>query len=126
MEKKYSLDRKLETFAWGALLIWWGLRWWPLEFLPNGAGLLGSGLILLVLNAIRVQNGIRVKGFTTVVGILLLTFGGLLWAREIMQLSFEIPLFEIVLIGMGVFLLGREFLEPRKTETGNRINSGRS
>ena len=91
------------------------LRWWPLEFLPNGAGLLGSSLILLSLSAIRSLNSIPTKGFTTILGILALTFGGLLWARDVLQLSFEIPLFEILLIGSGVILLARELLQVYET-----------
>jgi hypothetical protein len=112
------LDRRLETFAWGALLIWWGLRWWPLEFLPNGAGLLGSGLVLLTMNIIRARNGIPMKGSTTFLGLLALVFGGLLWTHDVMQLSFEIPLLAIFLIGLGVFLLGSEFLQRSKPDTG--------
>ncbi len=118
MEITNSLDRKFETITWGALLIWWGLRWWPLESLPNGAGLLGTGGILLGLNAIRSLNGIPAKGFTTILGILALTFGGLLLAREVLRLSFELPLFEILLIGLGVILLARELLRVHKTGFG--------
>ena len=116
MDRIHSLDKRLETLAWGALLIWWGLRWWPLEFLPNGAGLLGSGLILLALNAIRTCNGILPKRFTTILGVVALAAGGVLWTLDVMQLSFEIPLFEAWLISLGIFLLGREFLQPGATD----------
>ena len=87
-----------------------------MEFLPNGAGLLGSGLILLALNAIRARNGILPKRFTTVLGVVALAAGGVLWTFDIMQLSFEIPLFEAGLISLGIFLLGCEFLSLRKTD----------
>ena len=115
MEKAKSLDHKLETSAWGLLLIWWGLRWWPLAFLPNGAGLVGTGLILLGLNMIRSLNHTPVKGSTNTIGILALVFGGLLITSDILQLSVQLPLFEIMLIGGGVFILARELLRIRKT-----------
>jgi hypothetical protein len=115
MEKAKSLDRKLETSAWGLLLIWWGLRWWLLAFLPNGAGLVGTALILLSLNMIRTLNNIPVRGSTNIIGVLALVLGGLLIASDILQLSVQLPLFEIMLIGGGVFILAREFLRIRKT-----------
>ncbi len=115
MEKAKSLDHKLEASAWGLLLIWWGLRWWPLAFLPNGAGLVGTGLILLSLNMIRSLNNIPVRGSTNTIGILALVVGGLLMTSEILQLSVRLPLFEIMLIGGGVFIIARELLRIRKT-----------
>jgi hypothetical protein len=115
MKKAKSLDRKLETSAWGLLLIWWGLRWWPLAFLPNGTGLVGTGLILLGLNMIRSLNNIPVRSSTNTIGILALVFGGLLMISDILGLSVRVPLFEIVLIGGGVFILARELLRIRKT-----------
>ena len=114
MEKAKSLDHKLETSTWGLLLIWWGLRWWPLAFLLNGIGLVGTGLILLGLNMIRSLNNIPVKDSTNTIGILALVSGGLLVTSNILQLSVRLPLFEIMLIGMGTFILARELLRIRE------------
>jgi len=110
MDKTRSRDRKFETIAWGALLIWWGLRWWPLESLPNGAGLLGTGLILLGVNAARALKGVPARSSTTIFGFLALAFGGPLLAREVLHLSFEIPVFGVLLIALGVVILARELL----------------
>jgi hypothetical protein len=115
MEKAKSLDRKLETSAWGLLLIWWGLRWWPLAFLPNGAGLVGTALILLGLNMIRSLNNISIRNSTNTISILALVFGGFLMTSDILGLSVRLPVFEIVLIGGGVFILARELLQIHKT-----------
>ncbi len=115
MDNERKVNLNFEALAWGALLIWWGLRWWLLVSLPNGIGLLGTGVILLGLNAMRSLNGIPTKGFTTILGILALVFGGLIMASKVLQLSFELPLFEIVLIGLGVFLLASELVRVRKT-----------
>jgi len=118
MNNSRTLNRDFETIAWGMLLVWWGLRWWPLISLPEGTGLLGTALILLGLNAARMLKGIRTNGFTTTLGSLALVFGGLLLAREALHLPFEIPVFEILLIGLGVILLARELLRVRKTSPG--------
>jgi hypothetical protein len=114
MNNSRTSKRDYETIAWGLLLIWWGFRWWPLASLPNGVGLLGTGVILLGLNAVRSLNGIPTRGFTTILGSIALAFGGLLLAREVLNLPFEIPIFEILLIAFGAFLLVRAF---RKQET---------
>ena len=115
MKKAKSMDCEFETVAWGLLLIWWGLRWWPLETLPNGSGLIGTGLILLGLNVVRSLNGIPVKDFTKTIGILAFVFGGLLVTSEILQLPIQLPMFEIMLISLGVFLLARELFGFHKT-----------
>jgi uncharacterized membrane protein HdeD (DUF308 family) len=79
------------------------------EFLPNGTGLLGTGLILLGLNFIRALMGISPRPFTTMLGILAIVFGGLYLADSILYLPFEIPVFEIMLIVFGVIILLRAF-----------------
>jgi hypothetical protein len=119
MKNKHTLDSRLEAIAWGVLLVWWGLRWWPLMSLPNGAGLLGAALILLGLNAARALKGIPAKSATTTIGILALVSGGLLLLFDVWHVSFEIPIFEASLIVLGVILLARELqgLRRQVTET---------
>jgi hypothetical protein len=114
MDNSRTSNRDYEMIAWGLLLIWWGLRSWPLVSLPEGTGLVGTSLILLGLNAVRSLNGIQAKGFTTILGFVALALGGLMLAREVLNVQFEIPIFEILLIVFGVFLLARTF---KKTET---------
>jgi hypothetical protein len=114
MDNSRTSNRDYEMIAWGLLLIWWGLRWWPLVSMPDGTGLLGTGLILLGLNAVRSLNGLQVRGFTNILGFLALAWGGLMLAREILNLQFEIPVFQILVIAFGGFLLARAF---KKTET---------
>ena len=115
MDNVQRLDRRLETIVWGALFIWWGLRWWPLLSLPNGTGLLGTSLILLSLNAARSLKSIPTIRYTTIFGLLSLVFGGLLLASEVLHVQFELPLFEILLIVLGVILFLRGLLQFRPT-----------
>jgi hypothetical protein len=75
MENTRTSDRNLETVAWGALFIWWGITE-LVPGLPHGTGAIGIGLIFLGLNLARSLNGIPTSGFSTTLGILALVLGG--------------------------------------------------
>jgi len=109
MENTRTSDRNLETVAWGALFIWWGITE-LVPGLPHGTGAIGIGVILLGLNLARSLNGIPTSGFTTTLGILALVLGGLELASSVMRLPFELPVFAILLIVLGVILLARELI----------------
>jgi hypothetical protein len=112
MNDTRTLNSSFETAAWGALFVWWGITA-LFHFLPNGTGVIGVGLILLGLNVARSLNGIPTRGFATILGILALVWGGLELASSVLTLPFELPVFEILLITLGVILLGREILRTR-------------
>jgi hypothetical protein len=114
MDYKRRLDDKFETIAWGLLFIWWGLRWWILIMLPDGSGLVGTGLILLGLNLARSLIGIPTRSFTTLLGLLALGGGGLMVVNETMHLPFQLPVFETILIVIGLVLLGRGLMQVRR------------
>lgn len=116
MENENTYDSKHETIAWGTLLIWWGLRWWPLISLPDGSGLIGTAVILLGLNLVRSRRGIPTSSFTTILGGISLVWGGIELAHSALHLSIEIPVFELSLITLGVYLLVRELLRSRRTD----------
>jgi hypothetical protein len=108
MKTERTFNRKLSLLGWGLLFLWWGLRWWPLAALPNGAGLLGTGLILLGVNAARLWKGIPTVEGTTWVGILTLILGGLLvLSTNVFHRTIELPLFEISLIVIGLVFFVR-------------------
>jgi hypothetical protein len=106
MGNKPKLDGKFETIAWGLLFIWWGLRWWVLISLPDGSGLIGTGIILLGLNLARWWVGIPTRSLTSLLGLLALGVGGLIFVNETLHLPFQLPVFEILLIIVGLILLG--------------------
>jgi hypothetical protein len=112
MNNTKTLNRTYEAIAWGAIFIWWGITE-LVTILPNGSGVIGFGLILLGLNAARVRNGIPAKGFTTTIGILALAWGGLELAGAILPLPFELPVFAILLIVLGVIVLAPELSRNR-------------
>lgn len=116
-----TLHRNFETIAWGLLFILWGITV-LFDFLPGGVGIVGTGLILLGLNAARSLNGIPTKAGTTILGILALVWGGLELARPILHLPFELSgwvIFAILLIVLGGILLARELLRIRKLGVEN-------
>ena len=101
--RKSTFD--LETIAWGALFILWGILE-MFKFLPDGTGALGIGLILIGLNIARAMTKRPTSGFTTTIGILALLAGGLEIASPYLHLSFEMPIFAILMLVMGFILLG--------------------
>ena len=100
--RKSNLD--LGTIAWGALFILWGLTE-MFKFLPKGTGAVGIGIILIGLNLARYWTGRPTSGFTTTIGILALLLGGLELASPFLHLSFELPVFSILLLALGVIVL---------------------
>ena len=112
MDNTRKLNRNLETMAWGALFIWWGITE-LFQFLPHGTGAIGIGLIFLGFNMARSLNGIPTSGFSTTLGILALVLGGLELASSVLRLPFELPVFAILLIVLGAIMLARELLAAR-------------
>ncbi len=112
MENVRTLNQKLETVAWAAFFIWWGITELA-QSLPPGIGAIGIGVILLGLNAARRLNGLPASGFTTTLGVLALVLGGLELARPALRLPFELPVFAILLIVVGMTMLGRSLIQNR-------------
>jgi len=108
MDNLKTLNHRLEAIAWGAFFVWWGFTE-LFQSLPDGIGAFGIGLILLSLNLARSRNGIPTSGFTTALGILALVLGGLELVRPVLRLPFELPVFAITLIVIGMVFLAREF-----------------
>ncbi|HEX2997332.1 MAG TPA: hypothetical protein VHP14_21090 [Anaerolineales bacterium] len=107
--EKAALNKRLETMFWGLFLIMlggWALV--PEQMIPKGAWSIGVGLLMLGLNAVRYFSGIRMSGFTTVLGILALLggFGDLLgWAD--LNGAF-------LLIILGLYLVLKPWFEKNK------------
>jgi len=113
-----ALNPNFQTIAWGLLAILWGVTV-LFDFLPGGIGIVGTGLILIGLNAARLLNGIPAKSGTTILGILALVWGGLELARPILRRLSEFTdwdwaIFAILLVALGTILLVRELLRIRR------------
>ncbi len=69
--EKAALNKRLETAGWGLFLILLGgFMFIPSTTISKGFWSIAIGLIFLGLNAARYFNGIRMSGFTTILGIL--------------------------------------------------------
>jgi hypothetical protein len=110
MDKIRSVDDTRQAVAWGAVFIWWGITE-MVGGLPQGAGAIGVGVILLGLNAARRLQGAPISMFSTTLGILALVMGGLELANSSMLLPFELPVFPTLLIALGVLIVARELAQ---------------
>jgi hypothetical protein len=114
MENTKILKRSLHRVGWGLLAILWGATI-LFDFIPFGAGLIGTGLILLGVNIVLSINQLHPKNDNTILGILTLAWGGLELARPLLRQLFpssdlDWVIFAILLIGLGLILLARAFL----------------
>lgn len=102
--RKVMLDHRFGSISWGLFLIMiGGLALLP--GVPGGTWLIGTGLIMLGLNAARRMNGIHMSTFTIVLGIAAVVFG----IAEVVGTG--LPVFPILLILIGASILWREFME---------------
>ena len=108
--QKAALNKRLEGIGWGLFLIMiGGILLVPNEQVPEGTWLIGAGLIMLGLNLARYLNGIRMSGFTIVLGILALASGLSDFA------GVDLPLFPILLILIGASILLKPVFEGKRT-----------
>ena len=112
MNNTQTMNRHFDAIAWGAIFIWWGITE-LFNSLPDGIGIIGIGLILIGVNIARSLNGVPTSRFSTALGILALVWGGLELAGVLLNLPFEIPVFAIVLIVLGVIILAPELTGKR-------------
>ena len=103
MENTRKSNFDLEAITWGTIFILWGITE-MLTSLPDGTGTIGIGIILVGLNLARSWKGQPTSGFTITLGVLALLLGALQLAR----LSFELPIFAILLMVLGAIVLVRE------------------
>jgi hypothetical protein len=107
--EKVKLNKRLETMGWGLFLIMiGGLALVPDSMVPQGVWSIGVGLIMLGLNAARYYYGIRMSGFTTVLGVLALASG----VAEL--LGFNSLGGAFLLIILGAYLILKPWVEERQ------------
>ncbi len=116
MDNLQTVNRIHETLAWGAIFLWWGIT--ELFNLPNGMDALGIGVILLGLTAVRSLNGLPTNGLTITLGILAFAWGMLDLMGSVLHVPFNVPVFAILLIVLGMTLLAPVLLRARKTGFG--------
>jgi len=103
-----TMNRTLATIGWGALFVWWGISI-MIGPITIGMSAVGTGLILLGVNAVRLLKGIPTNGSTTVVGIIALMWGAL---DHALALRFEASL-ATMLIVIGVVTIASLVTHPK-------------
>ncbi len=103
--RKQDLNRRLETIGWGLFLIMIGGFALAKE-VPEGTWLIGAGLIMLGLNAVRLVLGIRASWFTLILGTIALLSG----LGSV--LGIDIPVGPLLVILIGLAIIVRSF-QPR-------------
>ncbi len=95
-----TLEIKLERIGWALFLIMiGGLALLPAGWVPAGAWLVGVGLIMVGMNVVRHREGIRISGFTTLLGVAAMAAGVFSMA------GIDFPVFPILLIAVGAQIL---------------------
>lgn len=103
--RKQDLNRRLETIGWGLFLIMIG-GFALAKGVPEGTWLIGAGLIMLGLNAVRLVLGIRAGWFTLILGTIALLAGlGSVF-------GIDIPVGPLLIILIGLAIIVRAF-QPR-------------
>ncbi|MBM3145539.1 MAG: hypothetical protein FJ010_11330 [Chloroflexi bacterium] len=107
--EKAVLNKRLETIAWGCFLIMLGgFMFVPAWFIKGGWWSIGVGLIMLGLNAARYFNGLKMSGFTTLLGILSI-IGGILDLVGMEGVNGA-----VLVIVLGGYLILKPYFEKRQ------------
>lgn len=117
LSEKDLLNKRLENISWGLFLVMLGGLWLvPDQWIPEGAWLVGAGLIMLGLNLVRYLKGIKMSGFTLVLGAIAI-FSGI---SDILKV--DLPVFPILLILIGANIIIRPLMEKDSTVQKENIN----
>lgn len=104
--KQHTLNQRLESIGWALFLIMLGgIGLVPNEMVPEGAWLIGVGLIMLGLNLARYLYQIPMSSATLFLGALALAAG------ITSVFGVNLPVFPIALILLGLSALSKAFFE---------------
>jgi hypothetical protein len=98
-----NLDRRLDQIGWGVFLIMIGAIW-LIPSVPQGMWLIGTGVLLLGLNAVRYMRGVSWHRTWTALGLLAFLAG----VGELTGI--KLPLFAISLVMVGLSLVLRSLM----------------
>src|SRR5690349_4023455 len=98
--------RRIDHVGWGIFLVMIGIIW-LVPGVPQGTWLIGTGVLLLILNAVRARLGIRWSGISLALGVLALAAG----LGDVTGI--KLPLFPICLIVLGAALILRPLITHR-------------
>jgi hypothetical protein len=94
------MNKRLDEIGWGIFLIMIGTIW-LVPSVPQGTWLVGTGVLLLLLNAYRYVRNLAWSGLSTMLGLLASAAG----LSEMFGVT--LPLFAIFLVVAGATMLLR-------------------
>lgn len=101
-----DVAEKLDQIGWGVFLAMIGVIW-LLPRVPQGTWLIGTGVLLLLLNVIRVRMGIQWSWVSVLLGALALACG----LGDLTGI--DVPLFPICLLLVGTTLILKPLFSVR-------------
>ena len=105
MDNARTMNSIFSKIGDNALLIWWGVVM-MVHPITIGMGAIGTGLILLGVNAARLLKGIHTKLSTTTLGVMAILWGALDTAfHPRFEVSFALMLVVIGLVSLVVVLV---------------------
>jgi hypothetical protein len=96
---RHELNGRLESISWGLFLIMLG-GFALLKSVPEGTWLVGAGVIMLGLNAVRLVLGIPISWFTIILGAIALLSG----LGSVYGVSVPAGPLLIILIGLSIIV----------------------
>jgi hypothetical protein len=97
--RRRDLNKRLETLSWGLFLIMLG-GLALVRDVPEGTWLLGTGVIMLGLNAVRLLLGIRASWFTLLLGTLAVLAG----LGSVLGVAIPVGALMVILIGAAIIV----------------------
>lgn len=98
--------KRLDQIGWGIFLVMIGIIW-LVPGVPQGTWLIGTGILLLVLNAIRSRLAIPWSGVSVSLGVLALVAG----LGDFTGIN--LPLFPMCLVIVGATLILKPLVSQR-------------
>ena len=103
-----TLNRTYATIGWGALLVWWGISI-LIGPITIGMSAVGTGLILLGVNAARWAKGIPINSSNTPVAVVAIVWGSL---DHLLHLNFGASTATLLIV-IGLVAIASLVTHPR-------------
>jgi Ca2+/Na+ antiporter len=101
-----TLDKRYEAVGWSLWLVWIGVTS-IIPSLPDGTGMIGTGLLLLGLNVARYRRHIPISDFSLILGVLALLDGGVNLLHDLMAFHIELEFFPVLMVIIGTIMMVR-------------------
>lgn len=112
-----ALGDRVDTVGWGLLFVVVGVVS-LIPAMPDGAWLIGAGLVILLMSGARAWLGLPIRGAAVVVGIVALSAGAFMLVR----LDEAIGPFVLVVVGLSVIV--GSLVRAREPADDARLTAG--